>query len=430
MVSGGIYAVLGVAMKQAGNAVPLSFLLAGAITLVTAYSYIKLTLYYGEQGGAFSFIEHMEDLEAVKKTFGDHWRHFAGFFGWVLVVGYVGVMAMYAFAFGSYMLIALRETVHFSVPQILRPLLSVGVMASLVGVNLAGVKASGLYEDVAVYIKITLLLSLALLGIVFWDGNFAALNIFNEGVVSPITGFAIIFVAYEGFQLLTYDYREIENVEDVLPKGMIAAILVAILIYLSVSFMATLHLTPEQLIQHKETALAAAVANIPLLGRVGFALVILSAIKSTSSGINSTLFGASRLAHKISTEKELPQVFSFRNKEGVPVYSLLLIGGLSALFSAFGTLEQITEFGSVAFLIADAAANGANLALYRKTGSNPVIPAVGFIATLVALPIVLHHLYVTEPAILRHIASIFAALLFFEFLYLEREPLEREIEQL
>ncbi|WP_171052335.1 hypothetical protein [Haloterrigena sp. H1] len=32
MVSGGIYAVLGVAMRQAGNAVPLSYLIAGAIT--------------------------------------------------------------------------------------------------------------------------------------------------------------------------------------------------------------------------------------------------------------------------------------------------------------------------------------------------------------------------------------------------------------
>jgi len=35
MVSGGIYAVLGVAMRQAGNAVPLPYLIAGAITLVT-----------------------------------------------------------------------------------------------------------------------------------------------------------------------------------------------------------------------------------------------------------------------------------------------------------------------------------------------------------------------------------------------------------
>ena len=43
MVSGDIYAVLGVAMRQAGNAVPISYLLAGIITLVTGYLYVKLS---------------------------------------------------------------------------------------------------------------------------------------------------------------------------------------------------------------------------------------------------------------------------------------------------------------------------------------------------------------------------------------------------
>lgn len=38
MVSGGIYAVLGVAMRQAGNAVPVSYLIAGCITVLTLIS--------------------------------------------------------------------------------------------------------------------------------------------------------------------------------------------------------------------------------------------------------------------------------------------------------------------------------------------------------------------------------------------------------
>lgn len=70
MVSGGIFAVLGVAIKQAGNAVPLSFLLAGILTLLTAYSYIKLTLYYGEKGGEFSFIEHAVENKHIASIFG------------------------------------------------------------------------------------------------------------------------------------------------------------------------------------------------------------------------------------------------------------------------------------------------------------------------------------------------------------------------
>ncbi|MEF8775713.1 MAG: hypothetical protein V5A43_04315 [Haloarculaceae archaeon] len=84
-------------MRQAGNAVPLSYLIGGAITLLTAYSYLKLTFHVREHGGVFTFVEHVTDRPSL-----------AGYVGRVLVVGYVGVMAMYAFAFGSYTLVAAR----------------------------------------------------------------------------------------------------------------------------------------------------------------------------------------------------------------------------------------------------------------------------------------------------------------------------------
>ncbi|AXG09804.1 APC family permease [Haloplanus rubicundus] len=417
MVSGGIYAVLGVAMAQAGNAVPISYLIAGIITLLTAYSYLKLTLHFGEHGGVFSFVEHVVDRPTV-----------AAYVGWVLVVGYVGVMAMYAFAFGAYTLTAARAVFGIALPQYLRPIMSILIVAGFVGLNLKGVNETGLFEDIAVYIKIAILLSLAVLGIVFYDGSVTAVTFFSEGVVSPITGFAIIFVSYEGFQLLVYDYEDIENVERVLPVGMYAAIAIAILIYVSVSFMATLHLTPEQLVAHEEVALAEAVSHIPVLGAAGFVLVILSAMKSTSSGINATLFGTARLVHKISTEGALPRAFSFRNREGIPVYALVVMGGLTAAFAALGSLKQITEFGSVAFLLSFAVTNYTNLRLADVTASNRLVPALGLVGTGVAIPIVLYHLYLTDVEILLWILGIFVAIFLLEFLYLERSPFDPDVE--
>ncbi len=417
MVSGGIYAVLGVAMAQAGNAVPISYLIAGVITLLTAYSYLKLTLHFGEHGGVFSFVEHVVDSPTV-----------TAYVGWVLVVGYVGVMAMYAFAFGAYTLTAARAVFGIALPQYLRPILSILIVAGFVGLNLTGVRETGLFEDIAVYIKIAILLSLAVLGVVFYDGSVTAIDFFSEGVVSPITGFAIIFVSYEGFQLLVYDYEDIENVERVLPIGMYVAIIIAILIYVSVSFMATLHLTPEQLVAHEEVALAEAVSHVPVLGAAGFVLVILSAMKSTSSGINATLFGTSRLVHKIATEGALPRVFSFRNREDIPVYSLLIMGGLTAALAALGTLKQITEFGSVAFLISFAVTNYTNLILADETGSNRLVPLLGLLGTGVAIPVVLYHLYRTDVGILVWIAGIFLVVFVLEYLYIERSRFEPVVD--
>jgi len=417
MVSGGIYAVLGVAMQQAGTAVPLSYLIAGIITLLTAYSYLKLTLHFGEHGGVFSFVEHIVDSPTI-----------AAYVGWVLIVGYVGVMAMYAFAFGAYTLTAARAIAGIELPQLLRPIISTVIVAAFVGLNLRGVHETGLFEDIAVYIKIVILLSIATLGVIFYDGDVATFDFFSKGVVSPIAGFAIIFVSYEGFQLLVYDYEDIENVERVLPIGMYVAIAISILIYVSVSFMATLHLTPEQLLAHQEVALAEAVSNIPVLGGAGFVLVILSAMKSTSSGINATLFGTSRLVHKIATEGALPRVFSFRNREGIPVYSLLIIGSLTAALAALGTLKQITEFGSVAFLISFAVTNYTNIVLADETGSNRFIPVLGLIGTGVALPVVLYHLYQTDVEILLWIVGIFAVVFLIEFLYVERSSFTPDVD--
>lgn len=419
MVSGGIFAVLGVAMKQAGNAVPISFLLAGILTLITAYSYIKLTLHYGENGGAFSFIEH-----AVDK------KHIAGFFGWALIAGYVGVMAMYSHAFGSYAAGLLTNVLHFANQNTWRIGISVSIVTSLVGINLLGVRETGILEDILVYIKIGFLLFIAFLGIMAFSGDMpSSAQFFNKGLISPVTGFAIIFVAYEGFQLLCYDYKDIKDVDLNLKRGMYTAIVTALVIYISISFMATLYLSPEMVIQYKEYALAQAVKPF-FLGAIGFVLVVVTALQSTASGINATLFGASRLAHKIANEKEMPRVFSFRNKEGIPTYSIVIMGGLTAAFAAFGSLEQITEFGSVAFLVADGAANYANLRLYEKTGSNPVIPLIGFIGCAVALPIVLHHLYITEPNILASIVGIFLLISVLELFYIERGEIEEEAEEL
>ncbi|MFW6045924.1 MAG: amino acid transporter, partial [Natronomonas sp.] len=134
------------------------------------------------------------------------------------------------------------------------------------------------------------------------------------------------------------------------------------------------------------------------------------------------------LVHKISTEGALPRAFSFRSQEGIPVYALLVMGGLTAVFVVLGSLKQITEFGSVAFLISFAVTNYTNLQLADVTGSNRLVPALGFVGTGVAIPIVLYQLYLTDVEILLWILGIFVSIFLLEFLYLERSPFDPDVE--
>ncbi len=164
--------------------------------------------------------------------------------------------------------------------------------------------------------------------------------------------------------------------------------------------MATLHLIPNMVIEYREEPLARAV--VPFLGNTGPILVVIIAVQSTASGINATLFSTSRISYRIATEGELPRLFSFKNKKDIPIWSLLVIGSISAFFSALGSLTQIVEFGSIAFVIADGATNYANLSLYDKTNSLKIIPLIGLLGTLVALPLVLYHLFETNPTNINH----------------------------
>jgi amino acid transporter len=91
MIGGGVFAVLGVVATIAGAAAWLAFTLACAVSMCAAYSYVKLNALGENRGGSVAQLEeYLDDCDV------------AGIVGWTLLVGYVGAMAMYAYAFGSF----------------------------------------------------------------------------------------------------------------------------------------------------------------------------------------------------------------------------------------------------------------------------------------------------------------------------------------
>ena len=57
MVGGGIFAVLGTAVSLAGGGTPMAFAIAGALALLTSYSYAKLAVRYPSAGGTVVFLD-------------------------------------------------------------------------------------------------------------------------------------------------------------------------------------------------------------------------------------------------------------------------------------------------------------------------------------------------------------------------------------
>lgn len=423
LIGGGIFAVLGVATEISGNAAFLSYAVSGLIALASGYSYVKLTGHLKEEGGSFTFLEHYVSNKNI-----------AGMVGWVLILGYIGTMAMYSFAFGAFTAELLRKAgIGFN---LLRPLLSAGVMLVFLAVNLFGVKTSGESEDIMVYTKVLILLLFSLTGL--WailtrpELTFFSGGVFNYGFVSPVVAIGSVFVSFEGFQLLTYEYSEIEGGMETLKKGVLYSIAISTLIYVLVALVTTNLLRPEQIMHHKETVLAFAASRIfqsQLINSISFVLVSIAAIFSTASAINATLFGTARFSYKVATEDELPELFSFRNRKGVPSHSLYIITALTMAFTVLGSLEEITTFASLAFLAIFGTVNYISI---RDSGleSNNLISGFGLVGTLAATVLLLQRLYTESFHMLVSIAGIFAALLVLEFLFFERESIEEEVEEI
>jgi len=92
MVGGGIFTVLGISVSIVGFLAPFAIALGGVIAFFAAYSYVKLGVYYKDEGATYAF---------YKRTYPDS-HMAASFIGWYTIFGYISTLALYAYTFSSY----------------------------------------------------------------------------------------------------------------------------------------------------------------------------------------------------------------------------------------------------------------------------------------------------------------------------------------
>ena len=355
MVGGGIFTILGISVSMIGVYTPLAIIIGGLMASLAAYSYVKLGVYYKDEGATYSF---------YKKTFPK--SHFAAsLIGWWVVFGYISTLALYSYTFSSYALSGLA----YADSEWARKIVAGAVILTFTLINVWSVKGMGRIEDIMVYAK---LMILAVISVVLISNRQTSLPVLLEnnndtGLISILIVASITFVAYEGFQLVISAVDEMENPEKNIPKAIYSAIFIAILIYVVISLGAILTIPFEEIEQNKEYALAAGTENI--LGHWGTDLVILGALLATSSAISGTLFGASRLMAVIAKDGYLPG-FLVKRVNHIPVYAIVSMATLAFLLVLIGGLELILEFGSVTFLLISLLMAYANYKIRHLTHSS------------------------------------------------------------
>jgi amino acid transporter len=234
-----------------------------------------------------------------------------------------------------------------------------------------------------------------------------------------LMGAALIFVAYEGFELIPNAVREMKDPERDLPGAINISIVITTIIYITVALVAVGNLTPPEIAKYKEYALA--VAAKPFLGHAGFLLIGLGALLSTASAINATMFGTARLAQVMAMDKELPQVFGHRERtKDIPWVSLLVITLLTLVFVNLGDLDIISSFSSATFLIIFASINLAALRLRRQISMSFVFPMAGLVLCMVSWGVLFAYLWEKKPHCLISIVVSYLVIASAEFLFSKR----------
>ncbi len=389
MVGGGIFSTLGVVVGIAGAWAWLSFVAAGLVALAAGYSYVKLAADYDEGGGAFTFLREMGA------------EGFAGSLSWVLIVGYVLTNAVYAFTFGEYL-----GHVVGAGPWVPRAA-AVAIVALFVGLNLRGVGEAGGVEVVLVWFKLAVLVGLAAFGLWRWDVPALSQGAADGGIGAALFGAASVFMAYEGFQLLTYDYDDLKDPDTTLPRVVLSSIVVVIGVYVVVALGVTMLVGAGGVVEQQEVALA--VAGREAFGTVGLVVVTVAAAFSTGSAINSTLFATARLAHEVAEDGELPEAVAHRNGAGVPDRAVIVLGGLAAALAVLGSLSVLVEAASLSFLFTFAVVCG--LAFHDGAGTR-VVTGAGALAASGATVALIARLVRTDPWALAALAALVGVAVF------------------
>jgi len=363
MVGGGIFTILGISVSLIGFLTPIAISIGGVIAGLAAYSYVKLGLYYRDEGATYAF---------VKRTYPKA-KFPSAVIGWLVIFGYISTLAIYAYTFSAY---AISGT-DFANNIWARKGIALGILALFTIINVWSVNGMGKLEDIMVYTKLIILTIISVVLVQHRNidpqtfmhnmkADFGSSNFMDILIVASLT-----FVAYEGFQLVINAVNEMKRPEKDTPRAIYTAIGVVILLYVIIAIGALFAIPLDEMARDKEYALAAGAKNA--IGSIGETMVIIGAILATSSAISGTLFGSSRQMAEIAEDGFLPTKLAKRKSNNIPAFAVISMAVMAAILILAGGLRLLVEFGSITFLVVSLLMAIINFRIRDKTNSSSLI---------------------------------------------------------
>lgn len=337
IIGAGIFVLSGVAAGLAGPAVILSFVVAGFVAMLTAFSTAELSSFITETGAAYAF---------TKIAFGRFWGFLVG---WFKYFDYIVGAAAVSVGFAAYfvMLFGLSSGIALLATAITLPLV-------FTALNIIGIRETAMVTSAMVMIKLFALTLLLLFGGYYLANNFNIAHytpFFATGVTGMFNGAAIVFFAFLGFNTVSMLSEETKNPKKTIPKALIAALIVSFVFYIGIAAVEVGVLDWKTL--GASASPLADLASAISQNRMFFDFVSFSALIATGSVLLSSIIGGTRASFAMGRDRLLPRPFEYISKRfGTPYVSIivggLIITALSAIF--FNNIDEIAaivNFGTL-----------------------------------------------------------------------------------
>ena len=317
----GVYALTGQVAAEVGGVVWLPFMVAFAVALVTAFSYLELVTKYPKAAGAALY---------THKAFGIHFVTFIIAFA-VMASGITSASTA-SRAFASNMSVAFGlDLAGWGVT-----LAALGFMALVAVVNFRGVGESVKANVILTFVELSgllIIISIGLWAIVGGQGDVSRVWTFepagDKGIFwSVISATTLAFFAMVGFEDSVNMAEETKDPVRIFPKVLLGGLLITGLIYMLVSISA-ITLVPAAELGGGDTPLLKVVeAGAPGFPIGVFGVITMFAV-ANSALINMLM--ASRLVYGMSREHVLPSVLGRVHRSRRTPYVAILFTTLLAV---------------------------------------------------------------------------------------------------
>ena len=381
VIGTGIFVLTGVAAaKYAGPAVPLSFILSGLTCALAGLAYAEFASIVPASGSAYTY------------AYASLGEFIAFIVGWNLILEYTVTSSAVAVGWSGYV-VGLFASAGLHLPHALVVSPEEGGIFNLPAVLITLFLSFLLVRGTKESVKLNRILVFVKLGAIFLFLALAAPHVeavnwepfLPFGYSGVVSGAAIVFFAYIGFDAVATTAEECRNAARDLPVGIIGSLFICTLLYAVVAAILT-GVVPYAML---DTAEPVAFALRHIGYNVGSAIVAVGAICGITTVLLVLLYGQSRIFFAMSRDGMVPaNVCKIHRRFHTP-YRVTILGAIfvSIIAGVFpiGMIAEMANIGTLsAFLIASI-----GVMVLRKTEPdlkrNFKCPAVWIIAPLAVL---------------------------------------------